>query len=131
MKRLVLLPAVLLVQLVNGQINSPYSRYALGDLYNARNVVEQSHGRIGHRLCPDLQSVNFINPALYPSLQTVTFDVGIENELRTIINPDRSERSHSNNIIFNYLALGMPIMKDKKRHDQMGPCVGDAPIYPH
>jgi hypothetical protein len=122
-----LMPAIFFVAVAKGQINSPYSRFGLGDLYNARNVVNKGMGNLATAYS-DLQSVNFINPASYTSLQTVTFDVGMEAEMRTIYNADRTVRNQSANMIFNYVALGMPIMKDKKGFTKMGLTLGLRPF---
>jgi len=109
------------------QINSPYSRYGLGDLYNSRNVVSKAMGNLAAPLI-DYQSVNFLNPASYSRLQTVSFDVGIEMENRKLHNKDNSESFKSNNLTFNYIALGVPLKKDKVGLTNWGMSFGLRPL---
>ena len=62
----------------------------------------------------DYQAVNFVNPASYSQLQTVTFDVGVEMESRSLLNPSKTLKSQSGYLLFNYVAIGLPLAKDKK-----------------
>jgi hypothetical protein len=95
------------------QVNSPYSRFGIGDLTNSRNVVAKGMGGLATPYA-EIQSVNFINPASYSSIGFVTLDVGFETEFRTLANQDRTERFESANLLVNYLALGLPLKRDKK-----------------
>ena len=112
---------------VFGQINSPYSRYGLGDMYNSRNVVNKAMGSLATPTF-DYQSVNFINPASYSRLQAVTFDVGVEYESRTLRNPEKTNKYTSGNLLFNYLALGMPLKKNKQGTTVWGLAFGLRPV---
>ena len=76
------------------QINSPYSRYGLGDLANVRNVTSKAMGGLAAAYS-DYQSVNFLNPSSYSNLPAVTYDVGIEAEFRTIRNQSKSLSNQS------------------------------------
>lgn len=96
------------------QVNSPYSRFGIGDLYSSRNVVSKGMGGLATAY-RDIQSVNFINPASYSNIGFVTFDLGVEAEFRTLNNQAKTERFGSANMIFNYAALGVPLMKNKKK----------------
>lgn len=96
------------------QVNSPYSRFGVGDLYNSRNVVSKGMGGLATPYA-ELQSINFINPASYSHIGFVTFDVGIETELRTIRNRAQTESFESANMIFNYATLGVPLLKNKQK----------------
>jgi hypothetical protein len=96
------------------QVNSPFSRFGIGDLTNARNVSSKGMGGIATTYT-DIQSVNFINPASYSKIGFVTFDVGIETEFRTFSNQAKTDRFQSANLLFNYVAVGMPIKKSKDR----------------
>jgi hypothetical protein len=109
------------------QINSPYSRYGLGDLYNSRNVVNKAMGNLATPTF-DYQSVNFVNPASYGRLQSVTLDVGIEYESRTMRNADKTSKFTSSNFIYNYLTLGMPLKKDKLGATVWGLAFGLRPL---
>jgi hypothetical protein len=110
------------------QVNSPYSRYGIGDLYNGRSVVSQGMGGLATPYT-DIQSVNFINPASYASIGFVTFDVGIETEFRTLSNQARTNRFESSNLIFNYAAMGVPLKKNKKKDQTVwGMAFGLRPV---
>lgn len=109
------------------QINAPYSRYGVGDLYQSRNVT--SKGMAGLAVAyADFQSINFTNPASYSKLQTVTFDVGIESEFRKMVNKAQTESYKSGNILFNYAVLGFPLLKNKKGLTKWGMALGIRPI---
>lgn len=120
------LPAIFFVFQATGQINSPYSRYGLGDVYNARNVVNKGMGNIAAAFS-DYQAVNFVNPASYSRLQTVTFDVGMEMEFRTLLNADKTEQTQSNYLLFNYMAVGIPLAKNKDGFSKWGLAFGLRP----
>lgn len=110
------------------QVNSPYSRFGIGDLYNSRNVHSKAMGGLASPI-RDIQSVNFINPASYSGIGFVTFDVGIEAEFRALVNEAKTERFESSNMIFNYVAMGVPLLKDKKKENTLwGMAFGIRPL---
>ena len=111
----------------HSQVNSPYSRFGIGDLYYSRNVSSKGMGGLATTY-KEIQSVNFINPASYTALNFVTFDVGIESEFRTITDQEKANRYESANLIFNYLALGVPLAKDKKGFNKWGLAFGIRPV---
>ena len=92
------------------QINSPYSRYGLGDMYQSGNVVNRGMGGVSAAYM-DYQSVNFLNPASYSRLGLTTFDVSLEIENRTIRNRAKTDKFSSANFTFNYLTVGLPLNK--------------------
>jgi hypothetical protein len=57
----------------------------------------------------------------------VTFDVGIETEFRTLLNQEKTQRSQSANLLFNYVTLGVPLAKDKKGLTKWGLAFGLRP----
>ena len=109
------------------QINSPYSRYGIGDLYTSRNVANKGMGNMSIAYY-DYSSVNFMNPASYSRQQMVTFDVGAEIETRKLKDPNTIETYSSGNVGFNYVALGIPLTKDKKGLTNWGMALGLRPI---
>ncbi|HMP94098.1 MAG TPA: hypothetical protein PKD90_14540 [Phnomibacter sp.] len=111
---------------VHAQINSPYSRFGLGDMANARNVSTKAMGGLAAAYS-DYQTVNFLNPASYANLPSVIFDVGMETEFRTIRNQPRTLSNQSGNIYFNYLAIGAPLSRDKKGRTNWGLAFGLRP----
>jgi hypothetical protein len=60
---------------LKAQVNSPYSRYALGDLVSGQNIVNRGMGGVAAAYY-DYRSVNFVNPASLANLKLTTFDVG-------------------------------------------------------
>src|SRR5215203_3161138 len=105
------------------QINSPYSRYGLGDLYNSRNVSSKAMGNLAAPVI-DYQSVNFLNPASYSRLQAVSLDVGIEMESRLLKDVNGADNFRSNNLLYNYLVVGVPLLKDKTGISRWGMAFG-------
>lgn len=96
------------------QINSPYSRYGLGDINMSGNALNRGMGGLTSAYT-DLQSVNFLNPATYSNIKWVTFDVGTEIENRTMrSNESTGTKYKSGNFAFNYVTLGLPL---SKKHD--------------
>ena len=93
-------------------LNSPYSRYGLGDILPSQNILTRGMGGIGTAYY-DYRSVNFLNPAAYSNLQTVTLDIGIEVDNLTIksLNPVAKYSNASPQI--SYLTLGLPLIKRK------------------
>ena len=65
------------------QINSPFSRYGLGnEVYNNQNAASQGMGGFTTAYTSSMngsygQSVNFNNPASYGSIYLTTFDLGV------------------------------------------------------
>ncbi len=92
------------------QINSPYSRYGLGDVNMSGNALNRGMGGLTSAYT-DLQSVNFLNPASYSNIKWVTFDVGTEIESRTMRNAAETGKYTSGNFSFNYVTLGLTISK--------------------
>ncbi len=92
------------------QINSPYSRYGLGDVTQSGNVVNRGMGGVSTAYM-DRQSVNFLNPASYSRIGLTTFDVSMEIENRTLQNSAKTDKYSSANLTFNYLTIGLPLNK--------------------
>ena len=111
----------------SAQINSPYSRYGMGDLYTGRHALSKGMGGLATPYY-DYQTVNFHNPATYSRLQTVTFDLGTEYESRTMRRVNTSERFTSSNLSFNYLTLGFPILQDRRKMTRWGMAFGIRPF---
>ena len=91
-------------------LNSPYSRYGLGDIVPGQNVLNRGMGGLSAGYS-DIRSINFANPASYSRLVTTTLDIGVDLESRTIraVNPVRKYNAADPNI--SYLQLGVPLKK--------------------
>jgi hypothetical protein len=106
------------------QDNSPYSRYGLGDASAGANVTLRSLGGISAAYA-DVISVNFNNPASYSQFQAireqrskklasgrVVLDVGTNLEARTLIAPNTANRFTSNDLLFSYVQVGVPLRRN-------------------
>jgi hypothetical protein len=94
------------------QENSPYSRYGLGDLTPAQNILNRSMGGIATAF-GDYSTVNFTNPASYAELKITTLDIGLDYNSRTLraLNPPR--KFNSSYLIPSYMQLGLPLSKKR------------------
>jgi len=112
------------------QINSPFSRYGLGnENLNSQNATSQGMGGFTTAYTAGMngsygQSINFNNPASYGNIFMTTFDLGLNLNQTTLkrSNPTGSEKSTY--LIPNYLTIGVPISKEHK----MGFAFGLQPI---
>lgn len=92
------------------QENSPYSRYGLGNLVPAQHAQSRGMGGVSAAFA-DGQAINFMNPASYSKLRIMTFDVSLDYENRKIRNPNTADRFSANNMLINYIQVGMPLNK--------------------
>ena len=106
---------------VFSQDNSPYSRYGIGDLVPPTHISNRGMGGISAGYA-DFYSINFNNPASYSSFQSVRepkskkliygraiLDLGINIESRTLREPGNPKKFVSNNALFSYVQVGVPL----------------------
>jgi hypothetical protein len=104
----------------NAQINSPFSRYGLGnEVLNNQNVNSQALGGFSAAYTPSMnstfgQSININNPASYGYLYMTTFDLGINLTNTTLKSTTPIANYTSTYLVPNYIAVGVPINKEKK-----------------
>lgn len=113
----------------SAQENSPYSRYGMGDIVPAQNIVSRSMGGItagyidsvgfipytvlnGNIFFPS-SSINLSNPASLGSLNTTLFDIGGEIDTRTLKSNNNPTKFKATNTLISYLQLGFPITPKK------------------
>jgi hypothetical protein len=109
---------------VFAQSNSPYSRFGLGDVSAGTNVTLRGLGGISAGYA-DILSVNFNNPASYSQFQAfveqrskklssgrVVLDVGTNFESRSLIAPNTANKFTSNDLLFSYVQVGLPLRKN-------------------
>jgi hypothetical protein len=132
-KILRLIPSIVLVAALlpaKAQINSPFSRYGLGnEVFNSQNVTSQGLGGFTAAYTSSMngtfgQSLNFNNPASYGSLYMTTFDLGMNLTSNTLRSQNPVSKFNSNYFVPNYAAIGVPIDKLKK----MGMAFGLRPL---
>jgi len=96
---------------LKAQINSPYSRYALGDLVGGQNIVNAGMGGVAVGYS-DFRSVNFVNPASYARLKLTTFDVGFAYNSLTLKQENPFKKYNSASLLPTYLNLAVPLGKN-------------------
>jgi hypothetical protein len=124
-----LVSAVLITVSVNAQENSPYSRYGVGDLTPAQNILNRGMGGVAAGYS-DFQTINFLNPASYANFGRTIFDLGTEADVRTLKNTSPAKKFTNTNALFSYLQLGVPIGSKKmaKKDMYMGLVFGLKPM---
>ena len=103
---------LIFTQILPAQVNSPYSRYGLGDVIPSQNVLNRAMGGLAIPY-NDLQSVNFVNPASYAYLKVTTLDIGVEYTSKTIRSENPPDKFNSKYLIPTYFQLGLPLSKKK------------------
>ncbi|MEY4281917.1 MAG: hypothetical protein RLZ39_1329, partial [Bacteroidota bacterium] len=125
-----LLVLVCSITATKAQINSPFSRYGIGnEIYHSQNASSQGMGGFTAAYTASMngnfgQSVNFNNPASYSGLYMTTFDLAVNLTNATLQSENPTSRYKSAYFIPNYLSVGLPINKVKK----MGMAFGLRPI---
>ncbi len=126
------------------QENSPYSRYGLGDLVPAQNIINRGMGGVAAGYS-DEQSVNFVNPGSYGNLSYIDpftlkqsplalkrtlFDFGFEIDSRKLKQIDPSAKYSATNLIVSYVQLGIPVkmVKANKKGIFLGLNFGLKPV---
>ena len=121
---------VCFIQSAQAQINSPFSRYGLGnENYVSQNASSQGMGGFTAAYTASMngsfgQSINFNNPASFGSIYMTTFDLGLNVTNTTLKRETPSAKEKSTYLVPNYLVIGMPISKEKK----MGMAFGLRPL---
>ncbi|MEP6615486.1 MAG: hypothetical protein ABJA57_02855 [Ginsengibacter sp.] len=96
------------------QENSAYSRYGIGNLSPSGNILNRGMGGISAAYA-DPATINSINPASYANLIYTTLDIAAEMDSRTMRSQDPQGKFTSNNAIFSYLQLGIPLLNGNKK----------------
>lgn len=104
-------------------INSPYSRYGLGDLVPSQNILTRGMGGISAAYW-DPVTINFRNPASYGRLVRTSLDIGLELDNRTLraVDPPRKFNAYSPTI--SYVQFAFPV----KRNGGWGINLGLRPL---
>jgi hypothetical protein len=103
---------------LSAQVNSPYSRYGIGDLNGSHHIISRGMGGIRAAYADGLsnnvgQSVNFGNPATYGSFYMISYDLALLVDSRTLVSKVPDGKDNSIYFIPNYIAIGMPLKKSK------------------
>jgi len=96
------------------QLNSPYSRYGIGNLVPQANIANRAMGGISGAYT-DPTSINTVNPASYSDLVYSTLDLGVEYDGLNLKSKDPQGSFKSNNGIIPYLNFGFPLLRNNKK----------------
>ncbi len=123
------------------QINSPYSRYGLGDWMSVQNVANKGMGGIAaaysdYGIVGSPFNINIVNPASLGSLSNTKnfsntiFDIGGVAEFNTLKSTTTTEKYKSSNAMTSYLQVAFPVSTPKmeKRGTAWGLSFGLRPI---
>ena len=89
-----------------GAVNSPFSRFGIGDLNPEAPMHIRQMGGIGTSLI-DPSQLNFDNPATLSHLQTTGFDLGLDFKNSRLSDDRNTSSQWSGNL--GYMALGFPL----------------------
>lgn len=92
---------------IEPEINSPYSRFGLGNLNNQYFAIQGGMGGLSAAF-NDPYHLNILNPASLAHLQSTALEVGLDARYTSISAGDASEGLWSGNL--HYLALGFPVI---------------------
>lgn len=90
-------------------INIPYSRIGLGELYRSQNFQNVGMSGLGASACKG-DFVNFNNPASYNTFNYTNFEVGLNANLNTLSLDTLSQSS--GNVSLSGLVMGFPLRKN-------------------
>ncbi|MEN0004385.1 MAG: hypothetical protein AAF798_09585 [Bacteroidota bacterium] len=92
--------------LLQPKINSPYSRFGLGDLVDQHLAAAGGMGGLSAAFV-DAYNVNIMNPASLARLQSTAFEVGFYAKYSSLEGQDETQGIWSGNL--NYLVLAFPL----------------------
>ncbi len=111
--RLPLLIFIFSITTLSAQVNSPYSRYGLGNIFPA--TFGASSGLAGLSapyFTPT--NINYLNPASYSELNFAIFDVGAAGNVVSLETTTEKFTAGDGNL--SYMAFGFPLFKQLRRH---------------
>jgi hypothetical protein len=101
---------------VFAQENSPYTRFGVGDVQQATNVVNRSMGGISQGYTDHgsyIQSINFANPASVANLFSAQFDIAADITSRGLKSNSNPDKFKAVNTILSYVQVGLPLTPNK------------------
>jgi len=87
-------------------LNSPFSRFGLGDLNDQGFMHLRQMGNISASFA-DAYHLNIVNPASYAYLKATSFEIGVESKFSSYQDPSQRESTNSGQL--SYMALGFPL----------------------
>jgi hypothetical protein len=118
-----------LLSKAQAQVNSPFTRYGIGELYSTPHAISRAMGGLSAAYSDGNannagQSVNFQNPATYGSFYYSTLDLGVYIDSRNLTSKNPSGKFGSTNFLPAYLAVGVPLNRAKG----LGLAIGLKPV---
>ena len=108
-----LLIIVFSFSVLSAQVNSPYSRYGLGNIFPATfGAANGMAGVSAAYFTPT--NINYLNPASYSELNFAIFEVGAAGNVLSLETATEKFTSGDGNL--SYLAFGFPLFKQLRRH---------------
>lgn len=98
----------ILLQQVQAQEKTPYSRYGLGFVSDNNNAQSAQMGGLGAAF-QSQETVNYLNPASYATLQFTTFDGGFSGNFTKL--KTSTLKAKQNSFSLNYLSIFFPANK--------------------
>lgn len=96
------------------QLNSPYSRYGVGNLTPQANIANRSMGGISAAVA-NATELNTVNPATSANLLYSTLEIGLEYNGMNLKNPQTGTNFRSHYAIIPYLQVGLPLLSGNKK----------------
>ena len=93
------------------QLNSPYSRFNIGSLELQGSFKSRAMGGVGIAM-RDNNSIHYMNPASYSSLDTNSFSFDFGVDFGTSFLKQDNKKYSSSDMNFNHLIIGFPITKN-------------------
>jgi len=90
----------------SGGINSPFSRFGIGDLVDPNLIYLRQMGGINAAYA-DNYHINHVNPASLPFLRATSFDIGLAANYRTLTDDTNTTEGWSGKL--EYLSLAFPL----------------------
>lgn len=88
------------------KVNSPYSRFGLGNLIEQYFIANAGMAGVSSTF-QDAFHMNVVNPASLSYLQSTAFEVGLFAQSSTLVSPEAKDQYWTGNL--RYLALGFPL----------------------
>lgn len=103
---------------------NPYSQLGIGlPIYNPITGMASMGG--GYNAIRSNHYVNYLNPASYTSFSLMQFQFGFEVQSLSATRQDLTRKADL--AFFNQIALGLPVLKDKKGNQRFGMAFGFVP----
>ncbi len=100
--------------ILQAQVNSPYSRYGIGNIFPSTFGAANGMGGISAAYFTPT-NINYLNPAAYAELTNATFDVSVSGTVNKLETNTETFTSGDGNLA--YMAFGFPFLKKIRKSD--------------